>query len=52
MNDDILDEEFLEFLADLESIDNTWAHPVDFDDEKFEREQTRKKITATETDNE
>lgn len=28
---DALDEAFLEFLADLENINNNWAHPVDFE---------------------
>jgi hypothetical protein len=26
-----LDGEFLEFLAELENIDNAWTHPVDFE---------------------
>jgi len=28
---DTLDEAFLEFLADLENINNNWTHPVDFE---------------------
>lgn len=42
------DEEFLEFLADLETIDNAWSHPIDFYDTSTKNIDD----TATETNNE
>jgi len=51
-SNEMLDEAFLEFLADLENVDNTWTHPVDFDDENIEPKYTTNKITASETNNE
>jgi len=51
--DDVLNEDFLEFLADLETIDDTWTHPIDFDDTiSNDSNITPDKYTATEINNE
>ncbi|MBL4710948.1 MAG: hypothetical protein JKX75_00325 [Gammaproteobacteria bacterium] len=50
---DIMDAAFLEFLADLENIDDSWTHPIDFDDTTTNStDMITNNITATETENE
>ncbi len=47
------DEAFLEFLADLENINDVWMHPVDFKNSSMDNaNMTTNKTTAAETNNE
>lgn len=50
-------EAFLEFLADLENINDVWVHPVDFKNSSTDKtnittNKTTNKTTAAETNNE
>ncbi len=50
-------EEFFEFLADLENINDVWMHPIDFnysstDKTNMTTNKTTNKTTAAESNNE
>jgi len=49
---DSLNEDFLEFLADLENVNDVWLHPVNFKSSNTVNKQMKTNKTASETNNE